>query len=99
MGRANIAPWEQTPDWEKASASAVYRQIAAFIATTDGACAKLSREQRGRFVALCWTAQIYKHFPDPKPSYVADWEQLLDWQKQTDADIFDAVERAAATLS
>ncbi len=32
----------------------------------------------------------------PKPSYTADWESLPDWQRETDADIFEAVE--AATL-
>ncbi|GAB2662494.1 hypothetical protein [Nocardia goodfellowii] len=91
-----ITPWEQTPDWEKASATAVYQQIAAFVETTNGACANLTREQRGRFVALCWTGQIYKHIPNPKPSYVADWADLPEWQQQTDADIFDAVEHSLA---
>ena len=40
--------------------------------------AKLTRAQKGRFVALCWIAQIYKHIADPKPSYVADWDDLPD---------------------
>lgn len=92
-----IAPWEQMPEWEQASATAVYKQVAAFIEATDGSTSKLTREQRGRFVALCWIGQIYKHFPDPKPSYVADWNQLPDWQQQVDADIFDAVETSLAT--
>ncbi|MFI6214560.1 hypothetical protein ACIBCD_21435 [Nocardia brasiliensis] len=92
-----IAPWEQMPEWEQASATAVYNQVAAFIEATDGSTSKLTREQRGRFVALCWIGQIYKHFPDPKPSYVADWNQLPDWQQQVDADIFDAVETSLAT--
>ncbi|WP_029892925.1 hypothetical protein [Nocardia brasiliensis] len=92
-----IAPWEQMPEWEQASATAVYTQVAAFIEATDGSTSKLTREQRGRFVALCWIGQIYKHFPDPKPSYVADWNQLPDWQQQVDADIFDAVETSLAT--
>jgi hypothetical protein len=43
-------------------------------------------------VALCWIAQIYKHIPDPKPGYVADWDALPAWQQETDADIFAAVE-------
>jgi hypothetical protein len=59
--------------------------------------AKLTREQQGRFVALCWTAQIYKHFEDPKPSYVADWADMPAWQQQTDADIFGAIASEAAT--
>lgn len=88
-----VAPWEETPDWERQAASAVYRQVADFIALSAGATAKLTREQKGRFVALCWIAQIYKHFPDPKPSYTADWDALPPWQQQTDADIFEQIER------
>jgi hypothetical protein len=88
-----VAPWEDTPEWERLAASAVYRQVADFVAVSGGATAKLTREQRGRFVALCWVAQIYKHIPDPKPSYVADWDALPDWQQQTDADIFEQIER------
>ncbi|TDV56438.1 hypothetical protein [Actinophytocola oryzae] len=87
-----VTPWDDTPDWERAAA-AVYDQVRAFIDVTDGATAKLTREQRGRFVALCWTGQIHKHFTDPKPSYVADWDELPDWQKETDADIFEHIER------
>ncbi|MGC9671421.1 hypothetical protein ACNTMW_33360 [Planosporangium sp. 12N6] len=88
-----VAPWDETPQWERACAAAVYDQIRAFIETTDGAATKLTREQKGRFVALCWIGQIYKHFPDPKPSYVADWVDLPDWQQETDADIFEHIER------
>lgn len=53
---------------------------------------RLSREQKGRFVVTTWTAQMFKHFEDPKPGHVADWPDLPDWQKETDADIFEAVE-------
>lgn len=63
-----IAPWEDTPDWERDAATAVYDQVRAFIDTSNGATARLSREQHGRFIALCWISQIYKHFPDPKPA-------------------------------
>lgn len=88
-----ITPWDETPDWERASAAAVYDQVRAFIAATDGHTSKLTRAQKGRFVALCWIGQIYKHIPDPKPAYVADWGDLPDWQQQTDADIFDHIEQ------
>ena len=87
-----ITPWEDTPDWERDSATAVYDQVSAFINATDGNTVKLSREQKGQFVALCWIGQIYRHFPDPKPSYVADWAALPHWQQQTDADIFERIE-------
>lgn len=88
-----IAPWDETPDWERDSATAVYDQVRAFIEATNGRTFKLSRTQKGRFVALCWIGQILKHFPDPKPSYVADWDELPSWQQETDADIFERIER------
>lgn len=37
---------------------------------------------------------MFKHFGDPKPGYVADWADLPDWQKGTDADVFEAVEKS-----
>jgi hypothetical protein len=89
-----VAPWEETADWERRSAAAVYEQVAAFLAITDGAAKKLSREQKGRFVALCWIGQINKHFPHPKPSYIADWADLPVWQQETDADIFESIARS-----
>ena len=94
-----VAPWEETPEWERNAAAAVCEQVLAFINVSNGAVAKLSREQRGRFVALCWTAQVYHAFADPKPSYVADWDQLPSWQQAVDSDVFDAIERAAAQVA
>ena len=90
-----ISPWEETPDWERESAAAVCGQVREFIAVSSGSARKLTREQKGRFVSLCWIAQIFKHFPDPKPSYVADWADQPEWQRETNADIFQAVESAA----
>ena len=90
-----ITPWDKTPDWERASAAAVYDQVRAFVEATDGRTSKLTRAQKGRFVALCWIGQIYKHIPDPKPAYVADWDDLPEWQQETDADIFEHIEQAA----
>jgi hypothetical protein len=72
---------------------AVYDQVHAFVVTTDGSTARLSRAQKGRFVSLCWIGQVYKHFPDPKAAYVADWDALPEWQRETDADIFARIER------
>lgn len=90
-----VATWEETPDWERESAAAVYEQVRAFVEVSEGNTSKLSREQKGRFVALCWIAQIYRHIPEPKPGYVADWEDLPAWQRETDADIFERIEGAS----
>ncbi|EFL15288.1 conserved hypothetical protein [Streptomyces sp. C] len=89
-----VTPWEETPDWEREAAASVWSQVAQFLDVSEGHAKRLSREQKGRFVATCWTAQMYKHFGDPKPAYVADWPELPDWQKETDSDIFEAVEDA-----
>lgn len=89
-----IAPWEETPDWERECCVNVFSQVQSFITVSAGNTAKLSREQRGHFVALCWIAQIHKHIESPKPGYVADWDELPEWQRETDADIFDAIEQA-----
>ncbi|GIJ48712.1 hypothetical protein Val02_55980 [Virgisporangium aliadipatigenens] len=86
-----VTPWEDTPEWERRAAAAVYEQVRSFLAVTDGAATKLSREQKGRFVALCWIGQMYAHFGDPKPAYVADWSAMPEWQRETDADIFDHI--------
>jgi len=88
-----VTPWDNTPDWERASATAVYDQVRAFVEATDGNTAKLTRAQKGRFVALCWIGQIHKHFPDPQPAYVTDWDDLPEWQQETDSDIFEHIEQ------
>jgi hypothetical protein len=90
-----VASWNEIPEWERKAAAAVCGQVLAFIEASEGATSKLSREQRGRFVSLCWNAQIYRAFEDPKPSYVADWDHLPAWQQAVDSDIFDAIEKAA----
>lgn len=90
-----VAPWEETPEWERQAAARVCEQVLTFIEVSEGAVTKLSREQRGRFVSLCWNAQIYRAFDQPKPSYVADWDQLPSWQQAVNSDIFDAIEAAA----
>ncbi|WP_040711777.1 hypothetical protein [Nocardia takedensis] len=92
-----ITPWEDTPEWERASAAAVYRQVVDFIEITNGAATHLSPELKGQFVAICWIGQIYAHIPDPKPGYVAPWEQLPEWQQRTDIDIFATIERDVAS--
>ncbi|MDN5382493.1 MULTISPECIES: hypothetical protein [Streptomyces] len=91
-----VAPWEETPEWEREAAGAVYEQVRQFLELSGGHASRLSREQKGRFVATCWTAQMYKHFEDPKPAYVADWPALPTWQQETDADIFEAIATSLA---
>jgi hypothetical protein len=95
--RSYVAPWEETPEWERESATAAYEQVRAFVLATDGQTVRMTRAQKGRFVALCWIGQILKHFPNPKPGYLADWEDMPMWQQETDADIFESIEHAVLT--
>jgi len=89
-----VAPWDEMPDWERASAEAVAEQVTHFVKVSGGRTDRLSRDQRSQFVATCWIAQIHRHIADPKPSYVTPWEQLPSWQRETDADIFESLEQA-----
>ncbi|PPK70480.1 hypothetical protein V5P93_000640 [Actinokineospora auranticolor] len=86
----HTVPWHELPAWERAAANAVYEQVRAFVELGD--TSRLSRVQKGRFVALCWVAQVYKHIEAPKASYVADWDELPQWQRETDADVFEHIE-------
>jgi len=94
-----VAPWEEMAAWEQQAAMAVYEQVQQFVLATAGQAIRLGREQKGRFVALCWIGQIYKHFDQPKESYVSDWERLPSWQQETDADIFEAIEESMRQTS
>ncbi|HEX3811212.1 MAG TPA: hypothetical protein VHX59_00085 [Mycobacteriales bacterium] len=89
-----IAPWAETPEWERQSAAAVFELVKALLDATDGKAAKLSRIQKGQFVSAAFAAQIFRHIEDPKPAYTAGWDDLPEWQRATDADIFEAVELA-----
>lgn len=61
-----ITPWDETPDWERTSAAAVYDQVRAFVDATDGHTSKLTRAQKSRFVALCWIGQNLQTHPGPE---------------------------------
>ncbi|GAA0436684.1 hypothetical protein [Streptomyces luteireticuli] len=91
-----VTPWADMPEWERQAARAVYEQVQRFLDLSDGHASRLSREQKGRFVATSWIAQMFKHFESPKAGYVADWSDLPKWQQETDADIFEAIEKSLA---
>ena len=43
---------------------------------------------------VVWVQQVYKYFPDPKETYVQGWEQMPEWERLKDTDIFTAIEGA-----
>jgi hypothetical protein len=59
---------------------------------SGGITSRLTREQKGASSPPAGSPRVWKHIPDPKPSYVADWDQFR-WQQQTDADIFEHIEQ------
>lgn len=91
-----VVPWEEMPSWEQQAASAVYGKVRALIMVglKLEPPTRLADEQGGRYISEAWNVQVYRHIPNPKPGYVADWEQLPDWQRQTDMDIFIEIEQA-----
>jgi hypothetical protein len=91
-----IIPWEEMQEWEQQAASVVYSKVRAFILAgfQQEIPARLTPEQGGRYVSEAWNVQVYRHIEHPKPSYVADWEDLPEWQRATDGDIFVAIEQS-----
>ncbi len=93
-----IAPWEAMREWEQQSAIAVYQQVRAFICAGvhDGQLTPLTREQGGRLIRIAWVGQMYKHVPDPKPAYIAPWEDMSSqWEQEVDCDIYEAIAATA----
>jgi hypothetical protein len=93
-----IKPWEQMAPWEQESAMVVYQQARAFMLAglREQRLTPLTREQGGRFIRIAWVAQMFRHFPDPKPAYVCDWDDPLmqQWEKEVDMDVFEAIAAA-----
>jgi hypothetical protein len=87
-----IAPWEAISAWEQDSAMEVYQQVHAVVAAGSERESHLNREQGGRIIRLAWVGQIYRHIPDPKPSYVCAWEEMPAWEQAVDMDIFEAIQ-------
>ena len=88
-----ISPWEEMAEWEQLAAIAVYGKVKAFIQAglQSTPPAHIAPEQGGRFIGEAWNVQVYRHIPNPKPGYVADWDDLPEWQRQTDIGIFEAI--------
>lgn len=86
-----IAPWNEMAEWEQRAAMAVYMKTQAFIQAGLQDNIYPTPEQGGRFISEAWNVQVYRHISNPKPSYVADWEELPEWQRKTNMDIFEAI--------
>lgn len=91
-----VAPWEETSAWERASATAVYEQVCVFIRATGGHAVKLARTQKGMFITVCWAGQVLRYLDTPNPSGPAGWDELPEWQRETNADIFERIEQDLA---
>lgn len=89
----DVASWEEIPKWERKAAAVVGTQILDFIRLTAGGTEKLTRKQKGRFVTICWIGQIHKHVAAPEQGTVRDWNELPKWRRETNCDIFEAIEQ------
>jgi len=91
-----VAPWEEMPDWERSIVVELYRQVREVVLAgiQGGQVTRLTPEQGGRLVRIIWVQQVYKHFPDPKETYVQPWEAMPEWERQTDVEMFAAIEQA-----
>ena len=51
----------------------------------------MSNEQ-GRIFRDAWIAGVTKHYPgEPKPGYIAPWEDTPDWERDSAAAVYDQV--------
>jgi hypothetical protein len=91
-----IKPWEEMDEWEQESAIAVYQQVAGVIhAGLHQERLTLTREQGGRLIRIAWVGQMYRYFREPKPAYVANWDEMSSqWEREVDMDIFEAIQQA-----
>ena len=93
-----VRPWEKMDSWEQESAMTVFHQTRSFVRAGEqhGKLVTLTREQGGRFIRIAWVAQMYRHFQNPKASYVCDWDDpdMSGWEKEVDMDLFEAIAAA-----
>jgi len=87
-----IAPWEEIGEWERAIVIEIFNQVEAFLQSGESS-QQLSREQGGRLVRFIWIVQVYRRIPEPKASYVCSWEEMPEWEREADMDMFSAIEQ------
>jgi hypothetical protein len=58
----------------------------------DGQVTRLNREQGSRVIRIAWIGQVYKYIPEPKSSYVCNWEEMSSWEQEVDMDIFETIQ-------
>lgn len=50
----------------------------------------MDREQGGRFFRQAWIDGVNKYYPGtPKPSYIAPWENMPDWEKDVVTALYE----------
>ena len=72
--------------------------ILAALEGGEGEAPPLSREELGRLVREVWVACAREH-PDPKPSWLAGWDELDEWDRETDRRIGKVVANHAAAVT
>ncbi|MFI9393723.1 hypothetical protein [Streptomyces bauhiniae] len=90
-----VTPWEDVPEWQREVSGIVASRIQGLMELSEGNAARLSREQKGRFVAICWATEVSDQLDEPDPAEIAEWPDLPLWHRETVADVFEALEKTA----
>lgn len=54
----------------------------------------MSEKEGGQFFRNAWIAGVKKHYPGtPKPSYIAPWETMPEWEKEIVTEIYQQVSK------
>lgn len=82
--------YDDAPAWERRACAEVWKIVAWLVHATMTSA--LTRKEKSVVIADLWRAEMQAAFDNPKPSYVAPWEELPTWQQEVDADIFEDIE-------
>ena len=48
--------------------------------------------EAGKIFRDAWIAAVHKHYPgEPKASYIAPWDEIPDWERQSAAAVYQLV--------
>jgi hypothetical protein len=57
----------------------------------------MSQTEGGRVFREAWIAGVKKHFPgEPKPGYIAPWEETPDRERESATAVYDQVPSSSA---
>lgn len=91
-----VTPWDEMDAWEQEAVKQLFTHVSAVIQPSLEAGIHIPPEHGGYLVASVWNVLMFQLLHEPKPSYVKHFNELDEWQQQTDIKMFQAIE---STLS